>query len=402
MKCNYLLLLVLCVALSGCGVDWFPASTSSGSGSDGSALTAPTVRAALSPTTIASGGSSTLTLTILNKTGNPAQSGLSFVETLPAGVTATIANSTCGGEASVPSSSAGGKIVLTGGLIASGTASCSVTANLTATNTGTTEQSFVIESAKLTNLQGGLVSGVTDLTLTVTPVLTLNAAIIPMLDGGNSTLTITINNEFGRPVQNGLAFVETLPTDLKATVTNAAQCGGTLTASGTSLTFSGGKLASGDASCTLTAELSQVASGTLTAEKSFDIKNFSNLQGGLTNGVTALSLKVFPSAITDSTGVVTVSNLTRSGFTPDGNTAVDVSFNADTRNDTTSSINTTVTVVGIDNSGADIVATETALSVSVLPGSLNKQVTLNVTPVTVSGANYANIALWRILSVSLN
>jgi hypothetical protein len=408
MKCNYLLLLVLCVALSGCGVDWFPASTSSGGGSDGSTLTAPTVRAALSPTTIASGGSSTLTLTILNKTGNPAQSGLQFQEALPAGVTASGAVSNCGGTVETTSSF----LIFRNGVLASGAASCTITANLGATNTGTGNQSFVIKSADFTNLLGGLVSGVTDQTLTVTPAAavpssSLSVLLDPaaMLDGGSVALKLTLANSAGNPAQSGIGFSQTLPAGFQATVTNSTQCGGTLAASGSALTFTGGQLASGEASCTLSANLSLTASNTITADRTVTIKStdFSGLLGALNNGVTDQSFKVFPSAITSPTGGVTVSNLVAAGLADGTQPSVNFTFEANTASSNASAVNAIVTVAAVDKTGATIAATQTPLSVSIPTGLLTTQLPLNATlPVSVSDANNANIIFWRLLTVTVN
>jgi hypothetical protein len=172
MKRKYWLLVVVSILMSGCGVDWFPESkaTSPGTG-DGTTTTSPTLSASIKPTVILDDGStSTLTLTILNKTGNPAQSGLGFVDQLPAGVTATVASaSQCGGNVSVLA--AGTKIVLIDGQLASGTANCTISATLTATPAGAAEQSFVIKPADFTNLlpSGVLQSGVTDQTLKLIP-----------------------------------------------------------------------------------------------------------------------------------------------------------------------------------------------------------------------------------------
>lgn len=409
MKCKSWLVLVLSLLLSGCGdIDWFPETASTTTSTDNSNLTAPTIRASVSPTSIVSGGNSTLTLTILNKTGNPAQTGMAFVELLPTGVTATVANNAqCGGDVSVLAS--GTKIVLINGSLAAGAANCSISATLSATNSGATAQSFVIKSSDFSNLQGGLVAGVTDQTLTVTPVPAsspaLSASIVPaaMVDGGSSTLTLTINNSTGSPAQSGINFVEAIPAGFKATVATASQCGGNLAVSGSNLIFTGGQLASGVASCALNADLSLAVSNSITSDQTFSVKNtdFGSFQGTLTNGVTDQTFKVFPSAVTAASGGVTVSNLVAAGFSDGALPTVNFTFNADTANSNASDITATVTVAGIDNSGATITSTQTPLSVSIPAGLLTSQVLLNSTPVAVPSADNANIAFWRLLSVTV-
>ena len=410
MKREYWPLLSVFLLLSGCGqVDWFPAPNPSTTPSN-SNLTAPTLSAALSPTSIASGGNSTLTLTIANKSGNPAQTGLAFSEALPTGVTATVANgSQCGGNLAAVGSS----LVFISGALASGAANCTLTATLKAINSGTTAQSIVIKSADFSLLQGGLVSGVTDQTLTVAapviPAPTLTVAVKPtaMLDGGSSALNFTITNQTGNPAQSGLAFTEAIPTNFKANVTTASQCGGTLAVSGTNLTFSGGQLASGAATCTLSADLSLGAAllNTITTDQSFSVKatDFGGLQGTLVSGVTDQTFKVFPSALTSTGTVVTISNLVAVG-TSNSAGAFDFAFTADTSNASGAPVSATVKVVGIDASGAQIAATLDTLTVTIptnAGGVKTSGVALSATPFSVSSADSANVAFWRLLSVTV-
>ena len=87
----------------------------------------------------------------------------------------------------------------------------------------------------------------------------------PMTAGTNGLLTLTATNSSGNPAQSGMGYTYTLPTGLSfptgATVTNS--CGGTGTISGSTITFSGGTMASGMATCTVTAPVVAAASGTI-------------------------------------------------------------------------------------------------------------------------------------------
>jgi len=405
-------LLSLFLLLSGCGsIDWFPSVTNT-STTTPTTFTVPTITAAISPTSITSGGTSALTLTINNKTGNPAQTELQFQEQLPTGVTATNAVSNCGGTVETTSSF----IIFTKGALASGATSCTITATLGATITGTTSQSFVIKSADFSGFgTSGLVSGVTDQTLTVSPVAaavlfpTLTAAVVPVaiLDGASSTLSFTITNATGNPAQSLMGFTETLPTGFKATVATASQCGGTLSSSGSNLGFAGGALAAGSASCTLSAELSLTTSNTITADQTSSVKNadFSGLQGNLVNGVTDQAFKVFPSALTVASAGVTVSNLIAVGTADSTKTKFNFAFTTDTSNTSASAVNATVTVVGIDANGAQIASTLAPLSVSIPTNSggvKTPSVDLNSTnPLAVSNADSANVSFWRLLTVTV-
>jgi hypothetical protein len=412
-------LLCFFLLLSGCGsIDWFPDVTAPTTTTP-TTFTAPTLTAELSPTSIASGGSSTLTLTIHNTTATlPAQTGMTFVELLPTGVTAIIGASTCGGEATVPSSSNGTKIVLTGGLLASGATSCTVKATLTATNTGTTTLSFPIQSSDFSNLAGGLVSGVTTQTLTVTPVAaavlspTLSASIVPAAfrDGETIPLALTITNATGNPVQAGMGFTEAIPAGLQAAVASASQCGGTLAVSGSNLTFTGGALASGVANCSLQANLSLLASNSITADTSFSVKStdFTGLQGTLANGITTdQTFQIFPSAVSTSPAGVTVSNFVASGTADTATgTSVNFTFKADTANTTAASVNATVTVVAINKSGAQMTSTKIPLSVTIpitAVGTVNSQVVLvsSPSPFSISNTDNDNLSFWRLLTVTV-
>lgn len=96
-----------------------------------------TLTKSFAPVSVTLAQPSVLTLTINNSAGNPAKSGMSFIDTLPAGLVASsIASNSCGGAASV---SSGGQVSLTGGAFTAGTASCQVVvqiAGLAATVSG--------------------------------------------------------------------------------------------------------------------------------------------------------------------------------------------------------------------------------------------------------------------------
>lgn len=155
MKRNFWLFLFVPLFLSGCGdIEWFPDdSTDTGS----TTQSAPRLTKAYTPAAILAGKASTLTFTITNVTGSPAQSGLAFVDQFAPSLTITAGQSTCGGNLSVLNS----KIIFISGQLAAGTPSCTVTATVG----GTTAGSFTNKATDVTQLQGGLVNGITDQTL---------------------------------------------------------------------------------------------------------------------------------------------------------------------------------------------------------------------------------------------
>src|SRR6185369_11103499 len=91
-----------------------------------------------SPTAVRTGASSTVTFTITNGAGNPAQSGLAFTETFPTFlVVATPANlsTTCGGG-TVTGASGSSTVTLSAGSMSLGQTSCTVKVDVSSTTAG--------------------------------------------------------------------------------------------------------------------------------------------------------------------------------------------------------------------------------------------------------------------------
>ncbi|MFJ7423016.1 hypothetical protein ACIQXD_31085 [Streptomyces uncialis] len=90
------------------------------------------------PASIPQGGTSTLTFTVTNTTDLAAKSGFGFTDTLPAGVTVAAtpnASTTCG-PGTVSATAGGSSVGLSGGVLTDGTASCTVTVDVTSTTIG--------------------------------------------------------------------------------------------------------------------------------------------------------------------------------------------------------------------------------------------------------------------------
>ena len=234
------------------------------------------------PVLIGVGGTSTLSLSIANGAGFPAQSGLGFTDTLPAGVSVSGASaSQCGGSVSF----LGNSVTLSGGSLAPGTAGCSITATVRGDAAG----SYLNEAADLSALSGGLTADAAGATLTVAG-STLAKAFAPaaIIAGQSSTLSFTIANGPGLPLQTGLAFTETLPPGVSFSAASPSQCGGSVSFTAASLTLNGGTLASGTASCTVTATVtSSISNLYLTGAG-----NLSALSAGLDGSAASAVLSV--------------------------------------------------------------------------------------------------------------
>jgi mucin-19 len=260
---------------------------------------APALTKAFSPSSIAAGFTSTVNFTITNGVGNPDQSGLSFTDTLPAGVTlnAAPAASQCGGT--VTGTAGSNVITLSGGVLSAGTGSCTVSAVVISSVAG----SYNNVSANISGLSGGLVAGGVNATLTVStgnPNLTKNFSPAAIGVGLTSTLTFTVTNASGNPIQSGLGFKDTLRSGLSFSgAAVSPQCGGTVSYSGGNiLTFSGGALPAGTASCTITTTVTSATAGSYLNNSS----DISGLAGTLQAAGIGATLTVSGTTLTKAFG----------------------------------------------------------------------------------------------------
>lgn len=120
-----------------------------------------TLTKAFSPTSIATGGTSTLTFTITNGASNPSQNGLAFIDTLPANVTVIgpVSATQCNGTVS---SSGASNITFSVGALALGDTSCTISVTVTSSVGG----SYTNAAANMSGLSVGMANSV-NATLTV-------------------------------------------------------------------------------------------------------------------------------------------------------------------------------------------------------------------------------------------
>ena len=126
----------------------------------------PTISKAFSPSSIAVGGTSTLSFTLANPNTGVALSGVAFSDTLPAGVevaAAPNANNACAGT--VTATAGTGVISLSDGSIAAGQ-SCAISVDVTATSGGAKDNT----AGAVSSTNGGTGAASNTATLTVTGV----------------------------------------------------------------------------------------------------------------------------------------------------------------------------------------------------------------------------------------
>src|SRR5205807_1171934 len=149
-----------------------------------------TVTKTFAPTKIPLNGTTLLTINITNPNRNVSLTGLSFTDSLPAGLivasTPNLSN-TCGGTATATAGS--GSVSLSGGTVAA-SASCSVSVNVQGTTAGDKNNSVTVSST-----EAGASTPATA-TVTVVAPATISKAFgagsVPL--NGTTTVTFTISN----------------------------------------------------------------------------------------------------------------------------------------------------------------------------------------------------------------
>ncbi len=242
------------VSITGCGVPEYP-----------------TLTKAFSPNPIAVNATSTLTFTLGNE-NNVALTGVTFTDSLPAGVqvaSTPSASTTCGGTWSPSAGST--SLSFSGGTIPARTGatngSCTVRVNVTSTTAGPHDNvsGYIYSTQTFTN-NTSTGSARATLTAVVPPAIKKLFSPNPILAGGTSTLTFDLSNPNTDNSLGGVAFSDTYPSGVLNTspsVTTTNTCGGTLTAAAGagSVSLSGGTLPAGG-TCRVTVSVRAASAGT--------------------------------------------------------------------------------------------------------------------------------------------
>ncbi|MCY1043239.1 ice-binding family protein [Corallococcus sp. bb12-1] len=223
---------------------------------------AVTLGKAFSPATISAGGTSTLTLTLINSNATPAVLTAPLVDTLPAGLTvAGMGSTTCGGIVTTTAST----VTLTGGAIPAN-GSCTVTVPVTAPVAGSFINSIAAGDLQ-TNRGNNAAPAVA--TLVVIPVVVgvspkVNKYFSPSTigTGGVSTLTITLTNPNNTAAALTAPLKDVLPDGLLVSGNAKNTCGGVVTAvPGSSLVVLTGGSIPANGSCTVTVDVTAKKAG---------------------------------------------------------------------------------------------------------------------------------------------
>ncbi len=241
-------------------------------GSDSASLTlpnAPTVAKSFTPTSIAVGGVSLLTLTLSNDNPNPAVLSVDFVDMLPAGmVLAGVPATTCGGSTT---GVVGGNTItlLAGGSVPAGApGTCTITANVTGSVAGVLTNTIPAGALSTSNGDNPDPASA-DLTLTANaPTIAKSFAPGTIPSGGISTLSIVLSNNNDAPAVLTADLVDTMPAGVTLASVPVTTCSGTVsgTIGGSTVTLlSGASIPAGaPGTCTITVDVTSTTPGTAT------------------------------------------------------------------------------------------------------------------------------------------
>jgi uncharacterized repeat protein (TIGR01451 family) len=251
--------------------------SNNGTGGGGPGTTTPvTISKSFAMPSISSNGTSVLTITISNPTGNQDLTGMSLTDNLPPGLTLASTpsvSSTCN-YVSTPSFTAAANssiLKITGGSLKSGT-SCTINATVTGIIANTYTNTIPAGAMTTTNSITNSNAATADLTVIPGVRITKSFNGNTIAANGISRLRINIENFQGQPL-TGATFTDTLTSGVKIAanpqLTNS--CGGTLpaVANGTSLVLTNGTIPLAFSStipgqCSIEVNVTKTTAGTFT------------------------------------------------------------------------------------------------------------------------------------------
>ena len=283
-------------------------STEGGTGGTASAsltvVAPPLILKAFGAASIPLNSSTSLAFTILNNNTATVLSGVSFTDTLPAGLVISTPNGlsgSCGGG--TITGTQGANVISLSGATLAASASCTFSVNVTG-----------IAAGQMNNMTGAVRSteggtgGTASASVIVEapPVIAKAFSPTTVVPNSVSTLTFTITNPAVNTLaQTGLAFTDTLPAGLVVATPNGLSnsCGGTATATAGSgsITLTGGSLAV-NTSCTILVNVTGPLPGLFTNTTGA----VTSTNGGTGNTATATLRLAYPPNITKGFGAATI------------------------------------------------------------------------------------------------
>jgi len=357
-------------------------------------LQAPTITKSFSPTALAAGGTSTLTLTITNPNGTQTLNGIAVSDTLPVAPAGLVFKSPSGAATTCSGATlsvTGTTISITGGTLTAGQ-SCTVSVNVTSAS----NNSYTNTTGTVSSSNGG--TGLTasaSVTFTPKPTITKSFSVSSIPMNGTATMTFTITNNTAAAI-TGMTFSDTYPVNLvnAATPNVTNTCGGTVTAAagGGSLNLASGGIATAGGTCTITVDVTSATAGVY-ANTSSGVDAVESTPAGPVSNTATLTVmgpptvaKAFsPSTIgkgQTSTLTITLSNANSSSIT---GAAFTDTYPANVTTATVPNASTTC-ASGIVSSAAGSVS----LSGATIPASGSCTVSIDVTSNVINLPGYTN------------
>ena len=261
-------------------------------------ILAPTISKAFAAASLPLGGSTSLSFTLTNPATNTvALTGVSFTDTLPAGLAVATPNGLTGacGGGTITATAGATSISLAGATLATN-GSCTFSVNVTGLTAGIKNNT----TSNVTSTNGGQGNVATATTTVVAPPTIAKAfASSNILLNGTTGLSFTLTNPNATVALTGVAFNDPLPAGLVvANLVNLnGACGGTVTATAgaSSINLTGGTIAAGG-SCTLSLNVT----GTTVGVKNNTTGNVTSTNGGQGNTAAAtLNVGNLSASLTD-------------------------------------------------------------------------------------------------------
>lgn len=377
-------------------------AVSSANGGTGNSATAsltvgapPSIAKSFGAASIPLNGGTSLSFTVSNTAVNAiALTGVSFSDTLPAGLVVATPNGlagTCGGG-TITATAGTGVVSLTGAALGANT-SCTFSANVKGTAAGA--QNNI--TGGVTSVEGGT-GGTASASVAVAapPIISEAFAAASMPLNGSATLSFTIANPAGNTVGlTGVGFSDTLPTGLIVSTPNGltGSCGGgtIIATQGTSLTSLSGASLAANTSCTFSLNVTGTAAGAPINTTG----NVASTEGGTGGSASATIAVAAPPSIAEAFGAASIAlnGTTSLTFTITNPAANTVSESGVAFLDTLPSGLIISTPSGLTSTcGGTVTATAGTTSISLSGGSMaavgSCTVTLNVTGT--SGGTFTN------------
>lgn len=264
-------------------------SAGTGSPSNVATLIAPALSKTFSPAITGPGDTSRLTIRVTNPSLTTALSGVQFADTYPSNLTNTAAPAaanTCGGTLTVSGNATNpGTLTLTGGAVAAG-GSCSVSVNVSALIGASPPTSYYNQTGTVRSSEGIGIDTADTLIVTNRPTITKSfsgavggpsagtfSSASAILLGESATLRLVLENNHTAAISS-ISFSDALPPGMTVAGTPSASngCNGTLTAAAnaTSISLSGGSIATASptGTCTITVNVTASPAGSYSNQTS--------------------------------------------------------------------------------------------------------------------------------------